>query len=123
MRRRTGLVVGLAAAACLTLRAAGGGEMAFVLRSPAFSVQGEIPARFTCDGEDISPPLAWSDPPAGTRSFALIVDDPDAPDPKAPRMTWVHWVVYGIPPGVHELAEGVGNGRLPAGARSGRNDW
>lgn len=97
--------------------------MTFELRSPAFAAQGEIPSRFTCDGEDTSPPLVWRDAPPGTRSFALIVDDPDAPDPKAPRTTWVHWVVYGIPSSVQELAEGAGGGRLPAGARSGRNDW
>jgi Raf kinase inhibitor-like YbhB/YbcL family protein len=90
------------------------------LTSTAFAHLGEIPARFTCDGDDRVPPLAWSDAPAGTRSFALVVDDPDAPDPAAPKMTWVHWVVYNLPPDTQALAEG---GRLPAGAHSGLNDW
>jgi len=97
--------------------------MALALRSPAFSAHGEIPSRHTCDGEDVSPPLAWGDPPPGTRSFALIVDDPDAPDPKAPKLTWVHWVVYDIPASARGLAEGAGAERLPRGARSGSNDW
>jgi hypothetical protein len=91
--------------------------------SSAFSPGGEIPSRYTCEGEDVSPPLAWSDPPAGTRSFALIVDDPDAPDPKAPQRTWVHWVVYDLPADAARLAEGAGAGTLPPGARQGRNDW
>ena len=71
--------------------------MPLTLASPAFSQQGGIPTQYTCEGEDISPPLSWSDVPEGTRSFTLIVDDPDAPDPKAPRMTWVHWVLYNLP--------------------------
>ena len=71
--------------------------MPLTLTSPAFAANGEIPARHTCEGEDASPPLAWSGAPQGTQSFALIVDDPDAPDPKAPRMTWVHWVLYNLP--------------------------
>jgi phosphatidylethanolamine-binding protein (PEBP) family uncharacterized protein len=66
--------------------------MSLTLTSPAFTEGGEIPARYTCEGDDISPPLAWSAPPDGTQSLVLIVDDPDAPDPKAPKMTWVHWV-------------------------------
>jgi Raf kinase inhibitor-like YbhB/YbcL family protein len=90
------------------------------LSSTAFSHQGSIPPRHTCEGEDLAPPLAWSDAPSGTKSFALIVDDPDAPDPAAPTMTWVHWVVYNLPAGTHALPEG---GRLPAGAHSGLNDW
>jgi Raf kinase inhibitor-like YbhB/YbcL family protein len=95
----------------------------FVLRSSAFDDGDQIPSRYTCEGEDISPPLSWSRPPAGTRSLALIVDDPDAPDPKAPRMTWVHWVVYGLPPTAGELPEGVSRQALPTGAREGRNGW
>ncbi|HVP29406.1 MAG TPA: YbhB/YbcL family Raf kinase inhibitor-like protein [Myxococcota bacterium] len=99
--------------------------MALVLRSSAFAAGAAIPARFTCEGQDVSPPLAWSDAPAATRSFALIVDDPDAPDPAAPRRTWVHWVVYDLPATARELPEGAGGGAgdLPAGARSGQNDW
>ena len=96
--------------------------MAFTLRSAAFSNQGAIPAKYTCEGADVSPPLAWSGPPAGTRSFALIVDDPDAPDPAAPKRVWVHWVLYDLPAGARELAEGA-SGSLPAGAREGTNDW
>jgi hypothetical protein len=97
--------------------------MAFALRSPAFAQQGEIPVRFTCEGEDVSPPLEWSDPPEGTESFALIVDDPDAPDPRAPRITWVHWVLYDLPASARSLPEAVAPAALPAGTRQGKNDW
>jgi phosphatidylethanolamine-binding protein (PEBP) family uncharacterized protein len=83
------------------------------LTSPAFAEGGEIPARHTCEGEDVSPPLAWSTPPDGTRSLVLIVDDPDAPDPRAPQMTWVHWVLYNLPPAAGSLPEGVGWDALP----------
>lgn len=91
------------------------------LESEDFFDEGDIPARFTCDGEDLSPSLRWSGLPAGTRSLALIVDDPDAPDPAAPKMTWVHWVVYDLPPTATGLPAGVGH--LPAGAMEGLNDW
>jgi len=97
--------------------------MSFHLTSSAFAEGQEIPVRYTCEGEDVSPPLAWSQPPAGTRSLALIVDDPDAPDPKAPRMTWVHWVVYGLPAEAGSLPEDVSPEALPGAARMGRNDW
>ena len=90
------------------------------LISSAFTDGGAIPARYTCEGADTAPPLAWTDAPAGTKSFALVVDDPDAPDPKAPKRTWVHWVVYDVPASAKALPEG---GALPAGAREGRNDW
>lgn len=93
------------------------------LTSPAFEHNGSIPARFTCDGRDLSPELTWSDLPGGTRSLALIVDDPDAPDPRAPRMTWVHWVLYNLPPTAVGLAEAVPATALPAGTREGLNDW
>lgn len=93
------------------------------LTSPSFIQQGEIPERHTCEGQDISPPLEWSGAPAATQSFALIVDDPDAPDPRAPKMTWVHWVVYNLPATATGLAEGVGSSELPEGTREGRNDW
>lgn len=85
------------------------------LRSPAFSPGAEIPPRFTCDGANRSPPLEWSGVPAGARAFALIVDDPDAPDPAAPRLTWVHWLRYNIPVDLPGLAEGDGNARPRAG--------
>ncbi len=97
--------------------------MPLTLTSPAFSQQGEIPKRYTCEGQDVSPPLSWSNPPEGTKSFALIVDDPDAPDPRAPRMTWVHWVLYNLPPTASELPEGVRSEALPQGTREGQNDW
>jgi Raf kinase inhibitor-like YbhB/YbcL family protein len=97
--------------------------MTFRLMSPSFEDKGEIPARHTCEGADSSPALAWSAPPPGTKSLALIVDDPDAPDPRAPKMTYVHWVVYGIPASVASLPEGAGAGALPDGARQGTNDW
>jgi Raf kinase inhibitor-like YbhB/YbcL family protein len=90
------------------------------LSSPAFTAGGAIPVRHTCDGEDISPPLAWSDAPGDTRCFALIVDDPDAPDPAAPKMTWVHWVLYDIPASAASLPEAAS---LPSGAHAGLNDW
>jgi Raf kinase inhibitor-like YbhB/YbcL family protein len=93
------------------------------LESSAFVDQGEIPRRYTCEGEDVSPPLAWSGLPEGTRSLVLILDDPDAPDPAAPRMTWVHWVLYNLPPEVAGLAEAVAPSGLPASTRPGRNSW
>jgi Raf kinase inhibitor-like YbhB/YbcL family protein len=91
------------------------------LSSTEFVHQGEIPQRFTCEGEDVAPALTWSELPAGTRSLALIVDDPDAPDPAAPKRTWVHWVLYDLPPTVSGLPEG--GSPLPAGTREGVNDW
>jgi Raf kinase inhibitor-like YbhB/YbcL family protein len=93
------------------------------LTSIAFKEGGEIPKRYTCDGRDISPPLAWTGVPAGTKSLVLIVDDPDAPDPAAPRMTWVHWVLFNIPPETGSLPEGVRQKEFPAGTLEGRNDW
>lgn len=97
--------------------------MPLTLTSPAFAANGEIPARHTCEGENASPPLAWSGAPQGTRSFALIVDDPDAPDPKAPKMTWVHWVLYNLPAAAQALPQGTISRILPAGTREGLNDW
>ena len=97
--------------------------MALALTSTAFVHDGAIPASYTCQGKDVSVPLAWSGVPAGTRSLVLIVDDPDAPDPAAPKMTWVHWVLYNIPPGAAGLEEAVKPGELPKGTLEGRNDW
>lgn len=97
--------------------------MAFMLTSSAFAHHGEIPRRHTCQGEDVSVPLSWSGVPDGTKSLALIVDDPDAPDPNAPRMTWVHWVLYNIPPSATGIKEAVKREELPAGTREGLNDW
>ncbi|MDO8933562.1 MAG: YbhB/YbcL family Raf kinase inhibitor-like protein [Rhodocyclaceae bacterium] len=97
--------------------------MSLTLTSPAFSHRAAIPTKYTCEGADVSPPLAWSGLPAGTKSLALIVDDPDAPDPAAPKMIWVHWVLYNLPPSASGLAEAVTSGELPAGAKEGVNDW
>ena len=97
--------------------------MALTLTSSLFHHQGDIPRRYTCDGEDISPPLSWSGVPAGVKSLVLIVDDPDAPDPQAPKMTWVHWVLYNIPPGTTGFTEAVAAKDLPAGTLEGLNDW
>ncbi len=95
--------------------------MAMQLASTAFHDGGDIPARYTCDGNDVSPPLAWSGAPANSRSFVLIVDDPDAPDPHAPRTVWVHWVVYNLAASVTGLAEALA--QLPPGAKAGINDF
>jgi hypothetical protein len=97
--------------------------MALALTSTAFEPGGAIPAAYTCQGKNVSVPLAWGGLPAGTRSLALIVDDPDAPDPAAPKMTWVHWVLYNIPPTATGLPEAVEPKALPAGTLEGRNDW
>jgi hypothetical protein len=97
--------------------------MALILTSPAFADNGVIPKQYSCEGTDISPPLRWSGAPQGTKSFALIIDDPDAPDPRAPKMTWVHWVVYNIPADAHGLPEGAAKSGLPPGAKQGLNDW
>lgn len=97
--------------------------MGLMITSPAFSHGGSIPAVYTCDGEDISPELNWSDIPGNTKSLVLIVDDPDAPDPAAPKMTWVHWVLYNIPATAAGLAEGINESELPEGTLQGLNDW
>lgn len=98
-------------------------KMTMMLTSTVFFQGGMIPQRYTCDGQDTSPPLAWSGLPAGTRSLVLIVDDPDAPDPAAPKTTWVHWVLYNLPPVAGELPEGIPAKALPQGALPGVNDW
>jgi len=98
-------------------------SMSLALTSPAFTHEGAIPAQYTCEGSDQSPELRWSGVPANAKSLALIVDDPDAPDPKAPKMTYVHWVLYDIPPTATGLASSPRGGTLPAGARAGTNDW
>lgn len=97
--------------------------MALKLSSPAFADGRAIPVLFTCDGKDVSPPLKWSAPPAGTRSLVLIADDPDAPDPAAPQMTWVHWMLYNLPPAAEGLPEAVTSAKLPPGTLEGLNDW
>ncbi len=114
---------GALAAVALMAAAAAAGENAMQITSSAFADNGAIPPKHTCEGADVSPALAWSAVPGAAKSLALIVDDPDAPDPAAPKMTWVHWVLYNLPPDAKGLAEGVQPGQLPAGTRQGRNDW
>jgi Raf kinase inhibitor-like YbhB/YbcL family protein len=93
------------------------------LTSSAFENGQSIPMRYTCDGANISPPLSWSGFPVGAKSLVLIVDDPDAPDPAAPKRTWVHWVLYNLPLETEGLAEGIKPHRLPLGTFEGCNDW
>ena len=97
--------------------------MSLTITSPAFGHDGSIPAVYTCDGEDISPELNWSDIPGNTKSLVLILDDPDAPDPAAPKMTWVHWVLYNIPATAAGLTERINESELPEGTLQGLNDW
>ena len=97
--------------------------MYLTIESSAFEANGVIPTRYTCDGDNVSPPLSWSNVPEGTRSLVLIVDDPDAPDPEAPKMTFVHWVLYNIAPDTTGLAEGVATGDLPPNTGEGLNNW
>ena len=97
--------------------------MTLSITSNAFENGGEIPTVYTCEGDDISPPLNFSGVPEGAQSLALIVDDPDAPDPKASKMTWVHWVLYNIPIGTHGLLEDTAQNGLPLGTTEGENDW
>ena len=98
-------------------------NMTLTLKSSAFDNGGEIPSRYTCDGEDVSPPLVWTGVPETARSLVLIIDDPDAPDPKAPKMIWVHWVLYNISPDVSDLPEDIVPAKLPPGIVEGLNDW
>ena len=95
--------------------------MTLRLTSSSFDHEHDIPTRHTCEGADLSPPLSWTGVPAGTKSHALVVDDPDAPDPKAPKTTWVHWVLYDIPADTSSIAEGATS--APPGAREGHNGW
>jgi Raf kinase inhibitor-like YbhB/YbcL family protein len=107
----------------LNLLAEGVQNMTLILKSPDFIHQGEIPKQFTCQGDDSSPALSWSGVPENAKSLVLIVDDPDAPDPAKPKMTWVHWVLYNIPPTLNELHGSVTANDLPAATRQGQNDW
>ena len=97
--------------------------MSLSLTSPAFDAGATIPETYTCDGLNISPPLAWSGVPARASSLVLIIEDPDAPDPAAPLLTWTHWVVYNLPASLNGLPEGVLGQDFPSGAREGLNDW
>jgi Raf kinase inhibitor-like YbhB/YbcL family protein len=97
--------------------------MNFTIHSPAFASGQRIPREYTCEGDDLSPELRWQGAPPGAQSFVLIVDDPDAPDPRQPKMTYVHWVLYDIPANATGLARGIARNALPAGTREGINDW
>ena len=97
--------------------------MALTLTSTAFTHGHAIPRVYTCDGHDVSPPLSWEGVPPGTESLVLIVDDPDAPDPAAPKMTWVHWILYNLPRTATSLPQDVKRADLPAGTKEGLNDW
>lgn len=97
--------------------------MTLKITSSAFEQGGSIPSQYTCEGKDISPPLAWSGLPDNAKSAAVIVDDPDAPDPAKPQRVYVHWVVYNIPPQTGSLSENASKRGMPAGAVQGKNDW
>jgi Raf kinase inhibitor-like YbhB/YbcL family protein len=97
--------------------------MAMVLKSDAFQHNGAIPRTYTCEGDDISPPLSWDGVPNNARSLVLIIDDPDAPDPDAPKMTWVHWVIYNLSPDTDNLPEAVNLDEYTPVTLQGVNDW
>jgi Raf kinase inhibitor-like YbhB/YbcL family protein len=97
--------------------------MSMTITSPSFLHDGVIPSRHTCDGQNISPALVWHGVPSEAKSLVLIVDDPDAPDPAAPKMTWGHWVLYNLPVGADGLSEAITAKDLPAGTLQGLNDW
>ncbi len=102
---------------------AGSYPMTLKVTSPAFQQGGSIPSQYTCEGKDISPPLAWSGIPNNAKTVAMIVDDPDAPDPAKPQRVYVHWVVYNISPQTTSLAENASKSGMPSGAVQGKNDW
>ena len=118
-----GIAIALTAAQVAPMANAGTEAMALTLTSSAFKPGGQIPSRYTCEGDDVSPPLAWDGVPQGTKSLALIIDDPDAPDPAAPKRVWVHWVVYNLPLDAHGLDENAAAAGLPPGADVGFNDF
>jgi hypothetical protein len=125
LRPGLALATGVLALCCVSASNAGAEEksMSLTISSSAFVPHGSIPSLYTCEGKDLSPPLVFGGVPAGARSLALIVDDPDAPDPAAPKMTWVHWVLYNIPTATLRLPEAIKSTALPAGVREGQNDW
>jgi Raf kinase inhibitor-like YbhB/YbcL family protein len=97
--------------------------MALILTSPAFANNDAIPKQYSCEGHRRPRRHCSGRELHKAKSFALIIDDPDAPDPRAPKMTWVHWVVYNIPADVHGLPEGAAKSGLLPGAKQGLNDW
>ena len=124
-RRRTIRLIGLVFCfyAVSVLPIEGVPPMVMNLKSSAFENDTDVPKIYTCDGPEVSPALSWSNIPENTKSLVLIVDDPDAPDPAAPKLIWVHWLLYNIPPDVSELPENVSSEDLPKGTREGKNDW
>ena len=94
-----------------------------IITSPAFAPNGSIPSKYTCEGADMSPPLEWFGIHREAQTLALIVDDPDAPDPAKPQRVYVHWVVYNIPANITKLPENAARAGLPSGAIQGLNDW
>lgn len=119
MRPAIGLALVLLGMMAGPAGAKGGEVMAFEIKSAAFGPGKEIPKKYTCDAADVSVPLTWADPPAGTQGFALIADDPDAP-----MGTWVHWVLYDLTADLRELPENVAKQPgLPDGSRQGMNDF
>jgi Raf kinase inhibitor-like YbhB/YbcL family protein len=115
------LAVILYTAALINL--SGTAATAMTLNSPAFHQNGHILSKYTCEGQDIAPPLGWEGVPISAKSLVLIVDDPDAPDPKASKVVWVHWVVYNIPPDTKSLPENADKAGLPQGTLVGLNDF
>jgi len=123
VKRIASTIVALLFAAAGATPAAAAEGPTMKISSTTFTHNGSIPTVHTCEGKDTSPALTWSGAPPATKSFALIVDDPDAPDPAAPKMTWVHWVLYNLPPSAAGLAAAVAPQDLPKGAQEGVNDW
>ena len=117
------MLSGTLIAAEILMSLPGSTAMAMTLTSPAFEQNGQIPSKYTCEGDDISPPLAWDGVPERAKSLVLIIDDPDAPDPKAPQRVWVHWVVYNLPAETKSLTENAAKAGLPQGTVVGLNDF
>ena len=109
--------------ACVLFLEGVGAALALTLTSSAFEPGAPIPSQYTCEGADISPPLAWDGIPDSTKSLALIIEDPDAPDPKAPKHVWVHWILYNLPPESLELAAGADTTGLPPGTARGVSSY
>ena len=107
----------------ISLSLASNGTNSMEMTSSVFTHNGKIPTQYTCEGKDLSPSLSWYNVPSNTKSLALIVDDPDAPDPAAPQMTWVHWVLYNLAPNSTGLDENIGSFGLPSGTKKGTNNW
>jgi Raf kinase inhibitor-like YbhB/YbcL family protein len=122
MKHMSVAAVALALVAASTQSTPGRAALPLQLTSTRFTDGGAIPPEYTCEGQNSSPPLSWSDVPEGTQGFALVVSDPEAPDPSAPRRVFVHWVLYNLPAATRGLAEGIRAGTVPEGAAEGVND-